>query len=53
MPAMADVGVTERRTRAGRWKMLLVLVLCAAPVVASYLAYYVVRPEGRQVNGCL
>jgi hypothetical protein len=27
--------------------MLLILLVCAAPVVASYLAYFVVRPEGR------
>jgi len=32
--------------RAGRWKMLLVLALCAAPVVASYLTFYVVKPRG-------
>lgn len=32
--------------RAGRWKMLLVLALCAAPVVASYFTFYVVRPHG-------
>ena len=50
---MADVGVTERRTRAGRWKMMLVLLMCAAPVVASYLMYYVVRPGGRAVYGTL
>ena len=37
----------QRRTLAGRTKMLLVLLVCAAPVVASYLSYYVVRPEGR------
>ncbi len=37
----------ERRTRAGRWKMLLVMLVCAAPVVASYFMYYVVRPQGR------
>jgi hypothetical protein len=36
-----------QRTRAGRLKMLLVALVCAAPVVASYFAYYVVRPEGR------
>ena len=28
-------------------KMLLVLSICAAPVIASYLAYFVIRPEGR------
>jgi hypothetical protein len=37
----------ERRVRAGRLKMLLVLAICAAPVIASYLTYYVIRPSGR------
>lgn len=32
--------------RAGRWKMLLVLALCAAPVVASYFTFYVIKPSG-------
>ena len=36
-----------RRTSSGRLKMLLVLAVCAAPVVASYLTYFVIRPEGR------
>ncbi len=27
--------------------MLLVLLVCAAPVIAAYLAYFVIRPEGR------
>jgi hypothetical protein len=34
------------RQRAGRWKMLLVLAMCAAPVVASYFTFYVVKPSG-------
>jgi len=38
-------------TRAGRWKMLLVLLVCAAPVIASYFTYYVIRPEGRRNYG--
>ena len=37
----------QRRTLAGRAKMLLVLLVCAAPVLASYLTYYVIRPDGR------
>ena len=37
----------QRRTVYGRVKMMLVLLVCAAPVVASYLTYYVIRPEGR------
>ncbi len=35
------------RTRRGRWQMLVVLLVCAAPVVASYFAYFVIRPQGR------
>jgi hypothetical protein len=45
--AVAD----EQRTRHGRWKMLLVALVCAAPVVASYFAYYVVRPDARRSHG--
>lgn len=40
-------GDAARRTRSGRLKMLLVLAICAAPVIASYLTYFVIRPEGR------
>ncbi len=38
-------------TRAGRWKMVLLFLVCAAPVIASYLTYYVIRPEGRHNYG--
>ncbi len=34
----------EHRTRRGRTIMLLVMLLCAAPVIASYFTYYVLRP---------
>ena len=37
----------------GRLKMFLVLAVCAAPVVASYFTYYVVRPDGRRNFGTL
>ncbi len=54
MPAPAQIAAGEgARTRGGRWKMLLVMLICASPVVASYLAYYVVRPEGRRNFGDL
>jgi hypothetical protein len=42
-----DAAAIEQRTRAGRLKMLLVLLVCASPVIASYFAYYVIRPDGR------
>lgn len=43
VPALAP----QRRRLSGRLQMLLVLAVCAAPVVASYFTYYVVRPGGR------
>ena len=46
MPALS-LADAQRRTANGRLKMLLVLLVCAAPVVASYLTYFVIRPEGR------
>ncbi len=54
MPVPAQIAQAEvQRTRSGRWKMLAVLLICAAPVVASYFTYYVVRPEGRRNFGAL
>lgn len=41
-PAVEDAA---RRTRSGRIKMLLVLLVCASPVVASYLAFFFYRPD--------
>jgi len=44
-----DVAASDpQRTRRGRWQMLAVLLVCAAPVIASYLAYFgIARPEAR------
>ena len=54
MPEPSQVMAEEaRRTRLGRWKMIAVLLVCAAPVIASYFTYYVVRPEGRRNFGTL
>ena len=52
MPQL-DAASTDRAasTRAGRWKMLLLLLVSASPVVASYFTYYVLRPEGRRNYG--
>lgn len=44
--AVADATV-QRRTAMGRLKMLMVLLVCASPVIASYFTYFVIRPEGR------
>jgi hypothetical protein len=48
LPDLADpVQAARRRTAMGRLQMLLVLALCAAPVVASYFTYFVLRPQAR------
>lgn len=38
---------------AGRWKLLLVLAVCAAPMLLSYLFYFVIKPEGRTNYGVI
>lgn len=52
LPSPIDVVQADaKRIGNGRWRMLLVLLVCAAPVLASYFTYYVVRPEGRRNFG--
>lgn len=50
--AVPDASRAPGRT-SGRLKALLVLLACAAPVIASYFTYYVVRPDARSNYGTL
>lgn len=43
----------HKQRNAGRWKLFAVMAICAAPVIASYLTYYVIKPEGRTNYGTL
>jgi len=45
LPSTKDAAL--RRTERGRWLMVAVLLVCAAPVVASYFTYFVLRPQAR------
>jgi cytochrome oxidase Cu insertion factor (SCO1/SenC/PrrC family) len=45
--SMPRPDLTSRRTTAGRWKMLAVLLVCASPVIASYFTYFVIKPQAR------
>ncbi|MEF7614774.1 hypothetical protein V4F39_12700 [Aquincola sp. MAHUQ-54] len=45
--AAASDASQQRRTALGRLKMLMVLLVCASPVIASYFTYFVIRPQGR------
>ena len=54
LPSQTSSSLSESsRTRGGRMYMMLVLLACAAPVLLSYLTYYVIRPEGRVHHGDL
>jgi hypothetical protein len=48
--SQTDASAINAQTRRGRIQMLLLLLACAAPVIASYLAYYVIKPEGGKTN---
>ncbi len=37
--------------KRGNWMLFLVIAVCAAPVILSYLTYYVIKPERRNNYG--
>ena len=41
----------EKSKHKGRWKLLAVILVCASPIILSYLAYYVIKPQGRTNYG--
>ena len=43
----------SRRRMSGRWKLLALLLVCAAPIIASYVTYYIIKPTGRTNYGTL
>ncbi len=45
-----DSAAINARTRRGRIQMLFLLLACASPVIASYFAYYVIKPTGGKTN---
>ena len=53
LPSPQDAGEAAQRTVRGRWRLLGLAAICAAPIIASYFTYYVVRPEGRRNFGAL
>lgn len=49
-----DPGSEAAKARKrGRWKLFAVLLVCAAPMILSYLTYYVIKPSGRTNYGDL
>ena len=35
----------------GRWKLFLIILVCASPLLGSYLTYYVIKPQSRTNYG--
>lgn len=50
---MPDPAPDDAQRRRNRIKLLAILAVCATPVIASYLTYYVIKPEGRTNYGTL
>ena len=48
--SQVDSAAINARTRRGRIQMLLLLLACASPVIASYFTYYVIKPTGGKTN---
>ncbi len=43
----------KQMQKRGRWKFFAILAVCVAPLAASYLTYYVIKPQGRTNYGTL
>lgn len=48
-----ETKVLEAKKRSGRWKLLVVIAICASPLFASYFTYYVIKPESRTNYGTI
>lgn len=42
---------SKKARRDGRLKLFVLLFVCAAPIIASYVTYYIIKPSGRTNYG--
>jgi len=47
------VEQNKKQQARSKWALYAVIAICAAPVLVSYLMYYVVKPQGRTNYGTL
>jgi peroxiredoxin len=50
-PGAKPIAPSQSTVKRSRRTMWLVLLVCAAPIIASYLAFYVIKPEKRNNYG--
>ena len=48
--AAQSPGRADSARKRGRWTLLLLILICAAPIAISYFMYYVVKPHGRSTS---
>ena len=41
---------TTTKAKSSMWQMWLIIIIFAAPVIASYLTFYVIKPSGGKTN---
>ena len=46
-------ALDKKAQTTGRWKLLAVVAVCAFPIIASYVTYYIIKPSGRNNYGAL
>lgn len=49
IPASGGAKI-DSATKRGRIQMILLLLVCATPVIASYFTFYVIKPQGGKAN---
>lgn len=49
IPASSSERI-DAATKRGRIQMILLLLVCASPVIASYFTFYVLKPQGGKAN---
>lgn len=52
---MEENNVVDAASNKARWngrlKLIVLLLVCAAPIIASYVTYYIIKPTGRTNYG--
>ncbi|MCP3722248.1 cytochrome C oxidase subunit I [Paraburkholderia sp. CNPSo 3272] len=45
-PKPAAPPAQQHARRRGRWTLLIIMLICGAPIAISYFTYYVIKPKG-------
>ncbi len=48
---LEQTSTSNKARWSGRLKLLVLLLVCAAPIIASYVTYYIIKPSGRTNYG--